>query len=114
MIIETEEIKVQANNIIKVLKDLLKKGQITKIVIKSSKGKVLLNVPVNVILAGAVLAPWIAGAGLGIALVKECKIEIERMRKQASAPLGQQEKDQKPKKTKAKAKAKAKPKAKKK
>ena len=44
--------------IIEKIKAIVKKGNVSKIVVKNSDGIEILNVPVNVGIIGAVIAPW--------------------------------------------------------
>ena len=58
-----------------VIKDAIKKGNVSKVVIKK-EDEVLLNLPVNIGILGTVLFPWAAVAGTIAAFGTKCKIEI--------------------------------------
>ena len=73
-----EEISVSADNLIEKVKELLHEGNVTKIIIKDEKGKVLLEIPATVGVIGVVLAPWLAALGVIAALATNCKIVVER------------------------------------
>ena len=60
---------------IDVIKDAIKKGNVSKVVIKK-EDEVLLNLPVNIGILGTVLFPWAAVAGTIAAFGTKCKIEI--------------------------------------
>lgn len=58
------------------IKALVKKGNVSKIVIKNSEGDELLNVPVNVGIVGAVIAPWGVIAAAIASFGFKCIIEV--------------------------------------
>jgi hypothetical protein len=73
-----EEFSVSADNLIKKVKELLHEGNVTRIIVKDEKGKVMLEIPATVGVIGAVLAPWLAALGAIAALATNCKIVVER------------------------------------
>lgn len=72
-----EEFLVRGNELVEKVKELVKKGNITKIRVKQDD-KVLVEVPVTAGVVGAVLAPQLAVIGAVAALVSKCTVEIER------------------------------------
>lgn len=58
------------------IKELVKKGNVSKIVIKNAQGVELLNVPVNVGIVGAVIAPWGVIAAAIASFGFKCIIEV--------------------------------------
>ena len=73
-----EEFSVSADNLIEKVKELLHEGNVTRIIIKDEKGKVLLEIPATVGVVGVVLVPWLAALGAIAALAVNCKIVVER------------------------------------
>ena len=73
-----EEFSVSADNLIEKVKELLHEGNVTRIIVKDEKGKVMLEIPATVGVIGAVLAPWLAALGVIAALATNCKIVVER------------------------------------
>lgn len=65
----------QGNAIIENIKALVKKGNVSKIVIKKD-GEILLNIPVNLGILGTVIAPWGAVLGTLAAFGFKCTIEL--------------------------------------
>ena len=57
------------------IKDLIHKGNVAKIVVKKD-GEVVLNLPVNVGIIGAVVAPWVSVAAVVAAFGTRCCIEV--------------------------------------
>jgi CBS domain-containing protein len=74
----TEEYTVSSDNLIERVKALLHEGNITRVIIKDEKGKVLLEIPATVGVIGVVLAPWLAALGVIAALVTNCRVVVER------------------------------------
>jgi len=73
-----EEFTVSADNLIEKVKELLHEGNVTRIIVKDDKGKVLLEIPATIGVIGVVLAPWLAALGVIAALATNCKIVVER------------------------------------
>jgi uncharacterized membrane protein YvbJ len=73
-----EEYTVSGSNLIDRVKELLHEGNVTRIIVKDEKGKILLEIPATVGVIGVVLAPWLAALGVIAALVVNCTIEVER------------------------------------
>ena len=73
-----EEFTVSADNLIERVKELLHEGNVTRIIVKGEKGKVLLEIPATVGVIGVVLAPWLAALGVIAALATNCRIVVER------------------------------------
>jgi len=74
----TEEFSVSADDLVKKVKELLHEGNVTRVIIKDEKGKVLLDMPVTVGVIGVLFAPWLAALGAIAALAANCKIVVER------------------------------------
>ena len=73
-----EEYTVSSDNLIERVKQLLHEGNVTRIIIKDEKGKVLLEIPATVGVIGIVLVPWLAALGAIAALATKCRIVVER------------------------------------
>ena len=74
----TEEFSVSADNLISRVKELIREGNITRIIVNDERGKTLLEIPATVGLMGALIAPWLAALGTIAALATRCTISIER------------------------------------
>lgn len=70
-------VKEDATLVVDKIKSAVKKGNVSKIVI-SKDDDVLLNLPVNISIIGAVIAPWAAVAGVIAAFGTKCKIALVR------------------------------------
>ena len=73
-----EEIKVGAGKLKETLKELIREGNVRRIIIRNGEGRTLLDMPLNAGVAGAVLLPFWMAVGAIIALAKEFSISIER------------------------------------
>ena len=73
-----EEFSVSSDNLIEKVKELLHEGNVTRIIVKDDKGKVLLEIPATIGVIGVVLAPWLAALGAIAALATNCRIVVER------------------------------------
>ncbi len=73
-----EEHKVKGEKIVSKIKELVHQGNVRHIVIKNEEGRTLIEFPVTVGVAGAVLIPVWAAVGALAALVTNCSIEVER------------------------------------
>ena len=73
-----EEHKVRGDKIVAKLKELVHEGNVRHVVIKNDEGRTLIEFPVTVGVAGAVLVPVWAAVGALAALVTNCSIEVER------------------------------------
>ncbi len=73
-----EEYKVQGEKIVAKVRELVREGNVRHVVIKNDQGKTLIEFPVTVGVAGALLVPVWAAIGALAALVTNCKIEVER------------------------------------
>ena len=74
---DREVIRANGREVIEILRVLLKKGSVNRIVVKNEKGKVVLNLPINVALIGAIMAPVLAGASFAFSIIQEYSIEID-------------------------------------
>jgi hypothetical protein len=73
-----EQFKIDGSEILAKVKELIKEGNVRRIVIKNEKGKVLMEIPVTFAVVGAVFAPVLAAVGALAALVNKCTLEVER------------------------------------
>ncbi len=72
---EVAKISEKGSEIIEKLKEALKKGNVTKVILEKD-GEVLLNLPVTVGAIGVILAPIAAIIGVSAAMITKYKIKI--------------------------------------
>lgn len=73
-----EEIKVSGEELLSKVKQLIKEGNVRRIIIKDKDGKTLVELPLTIGVVGAVIAPVLAAIGAIAALVTECSIVVVR------------------------------------
>lgn len=73
-----EEIKVNGEELLKKVKQLINEGNVRRIIIKNKEDKTLIEIPLTIGVIGAALAPVLAAVGTIAALVTECTITVER------------------------------------
>jgi len=76
--LKTEEFKVNGEDLLKKVKELIHEGNIRKITIETKEGKQVLSFSLTFGVAGAVILPPLAVIGALVALLTECTIKIER------------------------------------
>src|SRR3989344_1448069 len=74
----TEEFKVSGENVMKKVKELVKEGNIRKIIIRNKEDKIIAVFPLTIGVVGTVFLPAVAAIGTIVALVSECTISVER------------------------------------
>jgi hypothetical protein len=74
----TEEFKVKGEDIVEKIKDLIKQGNIRRIIIKDKNGKSFAEFPLTFGVVGTVILPVAAAIGTIIALVADCTISVEK------------------------------------
>ena len=72
-----ERIQVQGEEVMSKVRELIREGNVTKIVVKQG-GDTVVEFPVTVGAIGAVIAPALAAFGVAAALAARCTIEVER------------------------------------
>jgi DNA-binding Lrp family transcriptional regulator len=85
-----ESVKVEGAELLERVKDLVREGNVRRIVIQH-QGKSVAEFPLTVGVVGAIAAPALAAIGALAAVLTECTIQIERTggkapEKQATAP----------------------------
>jgi hypothetical protein len=73
-----EEIKVTGGKLKAKLKELIREGNVRRVIIRNAQGRVLLDMPLNAGVAGAVLLPFWIAVGAVVALAKDFTIVVER------------------------------------
>ncbi len=74
----TEEFEIHGDKLVAKVKELIAAGNVRRVTIKNEEGKTLLEIPLNVGVVAAVIAPVLAALGAVAALVTKCVIAVER------------------------------------
>lgn len=74
----TEQFKIDPDRLLAEIRRLVSEANVRRISIKQGEHTVV-EFPLTIGVAGAVLAPWLAAAGAIAALVTDCSIVVERV-----------------------------------
>jgi hypothetical protein len=75
-----ETIKIESDQLVNKVKELIQEGNVRRIVIKHGDHTIA-EFPLTAGVVAAVFAPILAAVGAIAALVTDCKIEVERVEK---------------------------------
>ena len=73
-----ESFSINGSGLLDKIKELIKEGNVTRIIITDKHGKELLHFPLTAGVVGVILAPMFAAIGAVAALVTDCTITVER------------------------------------
>ena len=73
-----ETFTVKGEQLLQKVKEIVKEGNVRRIIIKDKSGKTLVEIPLTIGVIGVVFAPVLAAVGAIAALVSECTITVER------------------------------------
>ena len=74
----TEEIRITGDQLLAKVKELVRQGNVRRLIIKDAEGTTLIEVPLTVGVIGAALLPVFAAIGAIAALATDCTIVVER------------------------------------
>ena len=72
------EFKVSGNELLKKVKNLIKEGNVRRIIIKNEKGNEYLEIPINIGVLGVIFAPILVAVGALAAVASSFTIEVIR------------------------------------
>jgi hypothetical protein len=74
-----EEIKVQANDLVEKVKQLIHEGNVRRIIIKDQTGATFMEIPLSVATLSVIAAPILAAVGAIAAAISDFKVVVERV-----------------------------------
>ena len=77
--VTTETVEVTGDELLAKVKEIVREGNVRRIIIRDEEGKKLLELPLTIGVVGAVLLPVWAAVGALAALIADCTIEIEKI-----------------------------------
>ena len=77
--VRSEEFRIQGDMIIAKIKELVREGNVRRIIIKNEEGKSLIDIPLTAGVASAIFAPKLAALGAIIAMAKHGTIVVEKI-----------------------------------
>lgn len=79
-----EDLRVEGTQLLSKVRELIQEGNVRRIIVRDNEGRTLIEIPLTLGVAGAVLAPALAAVGAVAALVTECSITVERAQPESS------------------------------
>jgi hypothetical protein len=76
--VHSEEFRVNGEELITKIKQLLHEGNIRRIIIKDKDGKTVMEIPLTIGVVGVLLAPTLAAVGAIAALLTEATVVVEK------------------------------------
>lgn len=73
----TDSISNKGDKMMEKLKEILRKGNVTKITVKKD-GEVLMNIPITAAALGSIISVPLALVALGSAIISKCTIEVQK------------------------------------
>lgn len=83
--IRVEEFEVTGEKLISTVKEIVRQGNIRRVSIKSEKGATLIEFPLTLGVAGALILTQLAAIGAIAALVTKCSIVVEKVIEEGEA-----------------------------
>lgn len=74
----TEEFRVNGEELLGKIKQLVHEGNIRRIIIKNKEGTVVMEIPMTLGVVGALIAPSLAAVGAIAALLTEATVVVEK------------------------------------
>jgi hypothetical protein len=75
----TEEFKLSGSQVVDKIKELIREGNIRRIILKNDEGGTLIEIPLTLGLVGVALMPVLAAVGAIAALVAKMTIVVEKV-----------------------------------
>jgi len=76
--VRTEEFRVDGEELLAKIKNLIKEGNIRRVIIKDKEGKVVFEIPLTFGVVGALIVPQLAAIGAIAALLTEATVVVEK------------------------------------
>ena len=74
----TQEFTINGDEVVAKVKELIREGNVRRIIIKNEDGRTMLEVPLAIGLIGVAFMPVLAAIGAAAALATRCTIVVER------------------------------------
>jgi hypothetical protein len=82
----SEEFQFSGDTLLAKIKEIIREGNIRRVVIKNDDGRVLIDIPLTIGVVGTLLAPQLAAIGAIAALVLKGSIVIEKEAQPETTP----------------------------
>lgn len=91
--VKSEEFRINGDALVTKVKELLREGNIRRIIIKNEKGDILIEIPMTLGVVGAIVLPVWAALGAIAALAANLTIVVEKVDNTPPAAGGSGEKE---------------------
>ncbi len=81
-----EEVKVQAQDLVEKVKELIHEGNVRRVIIKDDHGAVFMEVPLTVATLGVIAAPVLAAVGAIATALSHFTLVVERTDRSTTGP----------------------------
>ena len=71
-----KEFKVNGEKLVSKIKELIKEGNATRVIIKNEKGREILEIPLTIGAVGILIAPVLAAVGALAVFLTECTVVV--------------------------------------
>ncbi|MBN2390072.1 MAG: DUF4342 domain-containing protein [Anaerolineae bacterium] len=82
--VRTEEFKIEGDKLVTKIKELMREGNIRRIIIKNEEGRPLIDIPLTFGVIGVLVAPQLAALGAIAALITHGTIVVEKVEEQTN------------------------------
>ncbi|HEU0051265.1 MAG TPA: DUF4342 domain-containing protein [Patescibacteria group bacterium] len=73
-----ETFRIKTEEIVQKIKELVKEGNIRRIIIQNDEGRTLMEIPLTFAVVGVMLAPVLAAVGALAGILTNCTLIVER------------------------------------
>jgi hypothetical protein len=77
--VKTEEFKIDGDQLIAKIKDLIKEGNIRRVIIKNEEGRTMIELPLTLGVVGTIVAPQLAALGAIAVLIGHGTLVVEKV-----------------------------------
>src|SRR5947209_12148167 len=81
-----EEIKVQAQDLVAKVKDLIHEGNVRRVIIKDDHGNTFMEIPLSIATLSVIAAPVLAAVGAVATLLSNFTVIVERAERSTAGP----------------------------
>jgi CBS domain-containing protein len=76
----TEEIQTTGDELVAKVKELVREGNVRRVIVKDEQGKTLIEIPLTLGVVGALFLPVAAAVGAVAALATNCTLIVEKVK----------------------------------
>jgi hypothetical protein len=81
-----EEFKVRGKELVDKVAELIREGNVRRIIVKDEKGNTFVEIPLTIATVGAIAAPVLAALGTIAALIAHFTIGVEKVHREPEPP----------------------------